>query len=379
MVLFVDSEERTMALAEQEGLRAHLESELGALVASRASRGELVAALEAKLGCRIWVRGGDDPSTEHELAHPIAPGTEVLGVLQSDVPAALATAELSACLEYGARIVGIELVRERASLETRWSLEADLLTELIEAGDQISERLEQRARHAGFDLARGWQVLVLESDDGAVAGELVAAARRPSSTGERSMSCLLGERLAVAVCDEPSGAQDTKLRHLQRVARGLGVCVRAGVSSSVVDFACGVRQAEAALRLAACGPHAGAVYHEQLGSLRFLLNGPNQVELVSLARTRIGPLVEHDRQRHTDLLKTLRVFLDEGGNRRRAAERCHVHQSTIKYRLRRIRELLDCDLADADVRFDLMLALKVLELLSSADGGPSASRVLRAA
>src|SRR3712207_7611048 len=39
------------------------------------------------------------------------------------------------------------------------------------------------------------------------------------------------------------------------------------------------------------------------------------------------------------------------------SERCHVHLSTIKYRLRRICALLDCDLADADVRFDLTLAL----------------------
>jgi DNA-binding PucR family transcriptional regulator len=164
-----------------------------------------------------------------------------------------------------------------------------------------------------------------------------------------------------------------------RVARGLGVAVRAGVSSAVADFACGVRQAEAALRLATCGPQTSTMYHEDLGSLRFLLDAPNQHELVSLVETRVGPLVEHDRERQTDLLHTLRVFLDEGGNRRRTAERCYVHQSTIKYRLRRIRELLDCDLGDADVRFDLMLALKVLELLRAADADPTTRRVLQAA
>jgi hypothetical protein len=356
-----------MAMLEHGSLRARVESELAELVACGAARGELVEALEAALGCRLRVLGSDAPGSEHAVASPIAPGTEVLGLLQSDVPRALATAELAECLEYGARVIGIELVRERAALETRWSLEADLLIELVEAGDDISDGLEQRARHAGFDLACRWHVLLLDVDGGAPPCELVAAARRPASAGERSMSCLLSERLAVAVCEEPDEARDAKLRHLHRVARGLGVAVRVGVSSAIADIACGVRQAEAALRLATCGAETSTIYHEDLGSLRFLLNAPNQRELVSLVTTRIGPLAEHDRERQADLLQTLRVFLDEGGNRRRAAERCHVHQSTIKYRLRRIRELLDCDLADADVRFDLMLALKVHELLWPVD------------
>jgi PucR C-terminal helix-turn-helix domain/GGDEF-like domain len=363
-----------MAMLEQESLRARMESDLGELVACGATRGELVEALEAALACRLGVLGADEPGDDGAMSCPIVPGTEVLGLLQSDVPLALATAGLAECLEYGARIIGIELVRERAALETRWSLEADLLIELVEAGDGVSEGLVQRARHAGFDLARRWHVVLLEIAGGPAPSELVAAARRPASASERSMSCVLGARLAVAVCDEPDDAREAKLRHLHRVARGLGVVVHVGVSSPVGDFACGVRQAEAALRLATCGAETSTVYHKDLGSLRFLLNAPNQLELVSLVKTRIGPLAEHDHERQTELLQTLRVFLDEGGNRRRAAERCHVHQSTIKYRLRRIRELLDCDLADAHVRFDLMLALKVLELIGAVDAGPTTTR-----
>lgn len=147
----------------------------------------------------------------------------------------------------------------------------------------------------------------------------------------------------------------------------------------MTDFACGVRQAEAALRLATCSPQERTVYHEDLGSLRFLVNATNEVELASLVTTQVGRLADYDRERHSDLLETLRVFLDEGGNRRRAAERCHVHMSTLKYRLRQIRELLDCDLTDANVRFDLMPALKVLELLRAVGADPTHPQVLQRA
>jgi hypothetical protein len=366
-------------MSEHESLRARVECELGELVARGATRDELVAALEAALACRLWVLSGDDAVNEQAIGYPIVPGTEVLGWLQSDVPVALATAELADCLVYAGRIIGIELIRERAALETRWSFEADLLTELVEAGDTIPERLEQRAQHASFDLSSRWHVLLLAIDDSSASSEMLAAARRPALASERSMICELGERLAVAVCEEPAEGREAKLRYLHRVARGLGVDMRVGVSSAVTDFACGVRQAEAALRLATCGPPTSTMFHEDLGSLRFLLNAPNQVELMSLVSTHIGPLAEHDRERQGELLDTLRVYLHEGGNRRRAAERCNVHQSTIKYRLHRIRELLGCDLTDANVRFDLMLSLKILDLLRPVHADPITRRILQPA
>jgi hypothetical protein len=372
MISSVVPEEGSMTVVERDGLQARVESELADLVACGASRDELIAAMEGAMGCRLLVADGEQDACPGLLGQTIMPGTEVLGCLQSDVPLTAATAELSECLQYGARVIGIELVRERAARETRWSLEADLLTELIEAGEAIPERLAQRADHAGFDLTRPWHLLLLDTPGAAVPPSLLAAARRPAITGERAMTCLLGGRLAVAVCDDPAEARDAKIRDLHRVARGLGRPLHMGVSSPVASFARGARQAEAALRLARCGADSGTMYHADLGSLRFLLNAPNEAELMSLVDAQIGPLAEHDRERQTYLLQTLQVFLDEGGNRRRAAERCHVHESTIKYRMRRIRELLGCDLTSADVRFELMLALKVFALLRAVDSDPMA-------
>jgi sugar diacid utilization regulator len=366
-------------VSEQQDLRARVQNEFERLVAVGAPREELVTALETALACHVNVLGAEDAVNEHALGYPIVPGTEVLGRLQSDIPIEHASAEFADCLVYAARIIGIELVRERAGLEARWSFEADLLTELIEAGAGVPARLSQRARHSGFDLTRSWHFLLLAVDDGSAASEILAAARRPAIADEHSMCCMHEDRLAVAVCEQPQGALDAKLRHLDRVARGLGAALQIGVSSTVTDFACGLLQAQAALQLATCGDRTSTVYHEELGSLRFVLNGLSRTELTSMVELQLGPLAEHDRERHGELLATLRVYLDEGGRLRRAAERCHVHQSTMKYRLRRIHELLECDLADANVRFDLMLAVKILDLLRGVDADPMARRPLQPA
>lgn len=187
-----------MAILEHEGPRTRVADLLGGLVERGAPYG---AALEAALGCRLRVLGGDELADKRDMALPIVPRTDLLGWLQSDVPVAEATTELAECLEYGARVIGIELVRKRAAREARWSFEAELLAELIAAGGTISDHLQQRARHAGFDLTRRWRILLLDIDGGSPPPVgLVVGARRSAIAGERSMSCSLAERLAVAVC-----------------------------------------------------------------------------------------------------------------------------------------------------------------------------------
>jgi sugar diacid utilization regulator len=358
MIVIVEVRRGSMLLAQGEDLRTRVERELTALVAAGASGAGLVAALADTMGCQVWIDDAD--ASQAGVSAPIMPGAELLGVLRTDIEDA--DDERAACLDYAARVIGIELVRERAERETRWSLEADLLTELVGAAGTITESLRQRAEHAGFDLGRSWHVLLLEVPVGRPPDEVVAAARRPAISGERAMTCLLDERLAVAVCDEPRGARDAKVNDLHRIARGVGAPLRIGVSSPVTDFAAGLRQARSALCLQGASK---TTYHDDMGSLRFLVDAPNRGELLGLVDEQIGPLARHDREHQAYLLETLEVYLDEGGNRRRTAERCHVHASTIKYRMRRIRELLGRDLSDADVRFDLMLALKILAVLKA--------------
>jgi hypothetical protein len=54
-----------------------------------------------------------------------------------------------------------------------------------------------------------------------------------------------------------------------------------------------------------------------------------------------------------------------------------VHRSTLKYRLRRIREITDYDLADPDTRFNLQFAPRTKATLDALrSGGTSATRTV---
>ncbi|HTM85181.1 MAG TPA: helix-turn-helix domain-containing protein, partial [Mycobacterium sp.] len=58
------------------------------------------------------------------------------------------------------------------------------------------------------------------------------------------------------------------------------------------------------------------------------------------------------------LAETLRTYLDSFGDISTAARSLHVHPNTVRYRVRRIEQLLDASLADSDVRLLLSLSLR---------------------
>ncbi|MGN9838277.1 PucR family transcriptional regulator [Nonomuraea sp. H19] len=59
-----------------------------------------------------------------------------------------------------------------------------------------------------------------------------------------------------------------------------------------------------------------------------------------------------------DLVESLRAYLDSNGHWDAAAQRLGVHRHTLRYRMKRVAELLDRDLDDPGVRAELWLALQ---------------------
>ncbi|HEY2191530.1 MAG TPA: helix-turn-helix domain-containing protein, partial [Actinomycetospora sp.] len=69
-------------------------------------------------------------------------------------------------------------------------------------------------------------------------------------------------------------------------------------------------------------------------------------------------LLAYDRERHADLVRTLGAYLDHGGNYDDTAAALHIHRSTLRYRLQRIRELSGHDLTHPDTRLNLHVAVR---------------------
>jgi len=115
-------------------------------------------------------------------------------------------------------------------------------------------------------------------------------------------------------------------------------------------------------------PH-GRSYHEladvDLRRLLYALRADPRVQ--DYAEQRLGRLLDHDTRQGTDLLTTLRHYLDAAGNKTGAARRGGLSRETFYQRLRTIERLLDCDLESGGQRTELHVALTALDMLR-ADG-----------
>ncbi|MBM7417385.1 MULTISPECIES: PucR family transcriptional regulator [Nocardiaceae] len=89
-------------------------------------------------------------------------------------------------------------------------------------------------------------------------------------------------------------------------------------------------------------------------------------DLARFAHLRLDTLLDHDRQRRSELFKTLQVLLRLNGRKAEAARALHLERQSLYSRVERIESLLEVDLDDPDTRLGLHLALRIMRQLPEA-------------
>lgn len=97
---------------------------------------------------------------------------------------------------------------------------------------------------------------------------------------------------------------------------------------------------------------------DDLGPLTEVIGGAPGRNLIPFAERVLGELL-YDQRFGGQLIETLYAYLQTGGSPREAGELLHLHPSTVKYRMRVIRDLLGPRLQDRSARFDLELAVRL--------------------
>jgi sugar diacid utilization regulator len=92
------------------------------------------------------------------------------------------------------------------------------------------------------------------------------------------------------------------------------------------------------VRMASSSP-SGVMVYDDLGIYRLFALGEDDHDGKRFVREWLGPLLDYDATNRSDLVGTLWQSFESGGNYDSTAHALHIHRSTLRYRLRRIREL----------------------------------------
>lgn len=347
------------------GVPVVLEDSEGALLAVAGGSGDPRALSPARLGrLRQRLRHAEQPITAGGLiAYAVRCGPDRLASIwlageSADLPRELTLV----ALEHGATALAAELERERRLAEAELRLRRDVTEELLEGALPDEPATRGRLRALGVDLDEPARVGVVRPGRDISSTWLLDSIR---SAGVPLATFRQG-RIAFVAAD---GAAWSNLQELlarlsgdPRLAVGVG-----SVCRSIADY----RQSyEEACRAADLGGRTGerVVRFDELGVLKVLLAAEDPAVLESFVDEVIGPLVAYDLARRAELVPTLAAYLESGGSVQEAAAALFVHPSTLKYRLKRIRELSGLDLSDPRVRFQAQLATKARQVLDAVAG-----------
>jgi DNA-binding PucR family transcriptional regulator len=91
----------------------------------------------------------------------------------------------------------------------------------------------------------------------------------------------------------------------------------------------------------------------------------------------IGPLISYDAEHRSDLVGTLEAYLRAWGHLAQCASILRVHPNTLKYRLRRIHEILSLNPRDFSARVELLIACYAYRAAQVLDPGAVIDRDVR--
>lgn len=361
----------TQALYELTGLSALIEDRFGNLrswagpdrpdpypVRSSTSQEEMLGQVAREAG-PVRIKG--------RLIALARPRGEVLGVLALEDPEATADEHTMFALDHAQRSLTQELAHMRELAEVELRLRRQLIDDLLEGTDETSAYA--RAEAVGHDLQRTHYVVVVHWPSNAATSSFTRAVEQATATtATRPLITRRGDRMVLLT--ETSPDDDAVYAAL---AHELGTTdVAIGVSTRC-DSPDGIpRCYQEALRALEVRQNSrqrsGTTFFEDLGLYRILGPGNDLRELEDFVREWLGQLIDYDAGHDTELVETLSRYFDCGGNYDDAAATLTVHRSTLRYRLQRIREISDRDLADVDTRLNLQVATRVWKIILGGRG-----------
>jgi sugar diacid utilization regulator/putative methionine-R-sulfoxide reductase with GAF domain len=272
-------------------------------------------------------------------------------------------------LSHGATVLALELMKHEAAQDVEWRLRGELLEQLLEAEDDRSDELHARARRFGIDLTEACSIVVVEArqlDPQALRGliQRVITSHDANVHSKATLSGQRGDRGVIALIGD---GHDTDRFVALLIDAGGGAVLWIGTSSGRSNVSASFREAAACSHLARQASHGKSrvIHGSALGPLRFILDIQDLTNASAFVDDVLGPVAAHEQAGGAQLLTTLRAYVEEDGHHQRVAGRCHVHVSTVKYRLARIAELLNRPLQPWETRFEITLAFRLADLLES--------------
>lgn len=368
----VTIEDRRSAVLAYSRLQQHADPARAETILSRGAPERLRALFEDRGVFRhlaesdepMFVEGDDERGLTGRMVVAARAGRELLGSIWVTCAEPLPDARRAALAD-GARMVALHLLRSRASADLERQVESELVIRLLEGAADATTA----ASRLGLPQTP-LRVIALRAQtaDERHAALLLAFERATAGFGwsRPGRSALAGNTVYTVLPGAEAEAASSWVTGL-RAALPERVTVLAGISgpATAAELALARNEADECLALHEVRREGSApVYDEAWDEI---LLQRLRIAARSGRSPQRGPVAElraHDQAHGTRYAATLRAWLEAQGDLAEAGRALGVHENTVRYRLRKMIELTQLDLADARKRLAMMIELAAAEELS---------------
>ncbi|MEH7083227.1 V4R domain-containing protein [Neobacillus drentensis] len=275
-------------------------------------------------------------------------------------------------IERVANAASLYLLNEKTSFEALEKMKGYFLEQILKG--QYSSRAEviKRGRHMGFDLEKPFYIAAIDYKEKGKTTQnsfdhydqkLETIAKYLDIQGYKA---LIGQYEGQIIMLIPENAKifptiEKILRHLETTYPychfKFGISDKSEDIESVLDY---LEESLIALRMSTDKKING---FKDLGIVGVLINSKNVSGIKKIAKQELDPLYKLSNGKQKELLKTLYVFLSNGGKLQQTMDDLSLSMSGLMYRINKIETLINKDLRDSTQSYQLLLILDSLMAL----------------
>jgi sugar diacid utilization regulator len=298
-------------------------------------------------------------------------GSQVLGIifaLEEGTPPLGPKADEA--LEDAAKVTALHLLRTRSHTDPERSNRAEALRSLLDGS--TSARIAAAQLGIGYDTTTKIVAIAQVAGNtvrGMASARIIDLVSLYCESWHSTALCTTGPGVVYALLPvRPGGKDDSRLLKLvndivETIGRSAQADVYVGIGSAAthLDEVPGSRRsADRILRALADlgGDRRVAEIHDVRSRVVLLELAERAAADAELLSGPVDRMLRYDTEHGTIYGQTLLAFLDAFGDAKRAAAALSVHDNTLRYRLRRARELFGVDITDPDERLVAWLQLR---------------------
>ncbi|SDN85176.1 XylR N-terminal domain-containing protein [Tenuibacillus multivorans] len=274
-------------------------------------------------------------------------------------------------IERTATVCSLYMLNEKNAFEATERMKGQFLEQIIHGQLLSKQDILKRGTFINIDLEKPHYIAVMKYDHQSIneKSDLLFFEKLVESVRnyfKGNSNVLIGQKggQLVFLMQAPKN-----LSHIKEVFRALighleeeylGQQFSIGVSTSGEDIQLAPQlYHEASISLQMSNVHGPITLFEELGVVGILLHSKDQDAMYLKAKQLLGPLYQED-ENAQEFLKTLYVFLSNGGKLEKTMDDLALSMSGLRYRIKRIETLTEHNLRDPNITYQLLLTLHFL-------------------